>query len=54
VQSAGVADQDQRCRRGCGRPQDAGDLAEVEFSFEDAVVEALFGSELHVAVVPSG
>ena len=27
-----------------GRPQDAGDLAEGEFAFEDEVVEALFGS----------
>ena len=49
VQSAGVAEQDQRGRCGCGsgRPQDAGDLAEGELAFEDAVVEALFGSELH-------
>ena len=47
AQSAGVAEQDQRRRRGCGRPQDAGDLAEGEFAFEDAVVEALFGSESH-------
>jgi hypothetical protein len=47
VQSAGVAHQDQR--RGCGyrRPQEAGDLAEGEFAFEDTVVEALFGSESH-------
>jgi hypothetical protein len=49
AQSAGVAEQDQRrrCGRGCGRPQDAGDLAEGEFALEDAVVEALFGSESH-------
>jgi hypothetical protein len=49
VQSAGVAEQDQRGRCGCGsgRPQDAGDLAEGEFAFEDAVVEALFGGESH-------
>lgn len=49
VQSAGVADQDQRGRCGCGsgRPQDAGDLAEGEPAFEDAVFEALFGSESH-------
>ena len=42
-----VADQDQRSRCGSRRPQDAGDLAEGEFAFEDAVVEALFGSESH-------
>lgn len=45
----GVAEQDQRDRRGCGRgrPQDAGELAEGEFAFQDAVIEALFGSEVH-------
>ena len=49
VQSAGVAEQDQRNRSGCRsrRPQDAGDLAEGELALEDAVVEALFGGELH-------
>src|SRR5262249_2081116 len=49
VQSAGVAEQDQRGRRGCGsgRPQDARDLAEGKFAFEDTVVEALLGSEFH-------
>jgi hypothetical protein len=49
VQSAGVAEQDQWGRCGCesGCPQNAGDVAEGEFAFEDAVVEALFRSELH-------
>jgi hypothetical protein len=47
VQAAVVAAQDQRGRRGSRRPQDAGDLAEGEFAFEDAVVEALFRSESH-------
>ncbi len=47
VQSAVVAAQDQRGRCGSRRPQDAGDLAEGEFAFEDAVVEALFRSESH-------
>src|SRR5919206_406791 len=47
VQAAVVADQDQRGRCGSKRPQDAGDLAKAEFPFEDAVVEALFGSESH-------
>jgi hypothetical protein len=41
VQPAGVADQDQRGGCGSGRPQDAGDLAEDEVAFEDAVAEAL-------------
>jgi hypothetical protein len=45
--AATVADQDQRGRCGSRRPQDAGDLAEGEFAFEDAVVQALFGSESH-------
>ena len=47
-QAVVVGHQDQRGR--CGglrRPQGAGDLTEGEFAFEDAVVEALFGSELH-------
>jgi hypothetical protein len=47
VQAAVVAAQDQRGRLGSRRPQDAGDLAEGEFAFEDAVVEALFRSESH-------
>jgi hypothetical protein len=47
VQAAVVARQDQRSRCGSTRPQGAGDLAEGEFAFEDAVVEALFRSELH-------
>ena len=47
AQSARVADKDQRRRYARGRPQDAGNLAEREFAFEDAVVEALFGSEVH-------
>jgi len=47
VQSAGVAHQDQRGRCGRRRPHDAGKLAEGEFAFEDAVVEALFRSESH-------
>jgi hypothetical protein len=47
VQAAVVADQDQRGRCGSRRPQDAGDLAEGEFAFEDDVVEALFGDESH-------
>lgn len=44
-----MAEQDQRRRCGCGHgsPQDAGDLAEAEFAFEDAVVETLFRSEMH-------
>ena len=45
VQSAGVAEQDQRGRCGSRRPQDTGNLAEGEAAFEDAVVEALFRSE---------
>ena len=47
VQAAVVADQDQRGRCGSRRPQDAGDLAEGEFAFENSVVEALFRSESH-------
>lgn len=50
AQSEGrVADQDQwhRCGYGGGCPQDAGDLAEGEFAFEDAVVEALLRSDVH-------
>jgi hypothetical protein len=47
VQAAVVAAQDQRGRCGSRRPQDAGDLAEGEFAFEDAIAEALFGSESH-------
>jgi hypothetical protein len=49
VQSAGVAEQDQRGRCGCGsgRPQDAGYLAEGEVALEDTVVEALFRTESH-------
>lgn len=49
MQTAGVAEQDQRCRfgSGSGRPQDAGDLAEGEFAFDDAVIETLFRSESH-------
>ncbi|MEH1124570.1 hypothetical protein [Micromonospora sp. CPCC 206061] len=45
----GMAEQDQRDRCGCGsgRPQDAGDLAEGEFAFEDAGIEALLSSESH-------
>jgi hypothetical protein len=44
-----VAEQDQRdrCAYGCGCPQDAGDLTEGEFAFEDTVVETLFRSEMH-------
>jgi hypothetical protein len=42
-----VADEDQRRRCGRWRPQDAGHLAEHEFAFEDAVVQALFGREVH-------
>ncbi len=49
AQPAGVAEQDQRhrCGYGHGSPQDAGDLAEGEFAFEDAAVETLFRRELH-------
>ncbi|WP_435121713.1 hypothetical protein [Micromonospora tulbaghiae] len=49
AESAGVAEQDQRGRlgRGCGRPQEAGDLAEGERALADAVGEALFGGESH-------
>ena len=48
-QSAGVAEQDQRCRCGHGsrRPQEAGDVAEGELALEDVVVEAPFGGEPH-------
>src|SRR5207302_9992223 len=47
VQAAVVAAQYQRSRSGPRRPQHTGDLAEGEFAFEDAVVEALFRSEPH-------
>ena len=47
VRAAIVAQQDQLGRCGSTRPQDAGDLAEGEFAFEDAVVEALLSSEFH-------
>lgn len=45
----GVAEQDEwdRCGCGSGRPEDAGDLAEGEFAFEDVVIEALLSSESH-------
>jgi hypothetical protein len=42
-----MTEQDQRRWGGSGRPQDAGDVAENEFAFEAAVVEALFGNEVH-------
>lgn len=47
MQSPGVAHQDQWCWCGWRRPQDARDIADGKFSFEDAVVEDLFRSEVH-------
>lgn len=54
VQAAVVAAQNQRGRCGPRRPQDAGDPAEGEVAFEEAVVEALFGSESHCRAFREG